>query len=82
MKLALLRKEVESGGAVVLLAEEHAHRIFGEGKLRIKTMCLLKVAERGIHLRHLLFENTARQIQTRLGWKLLNAKSEEVQRPP
>src|SRR5882757_7375084 len=35
MKLALLREESKGGGAVVFLAEEHTHSIFGEGKLWI-----------------------------------------------
>ena len=31
MELALLFEEGECGGAIVLLAEQHAHGIFGEG---------------------------------------------------
>src|SRR5882757_1276207 len=78
MKLALSRKERQSSSAIVLLAEEHTHSVFGEGELRIETMRLFKIAERGVHLRHLLLEHTASQIETRLGWQLLNAKGEEV----
>ena len=78
MKLALLSEEGQSSGAVVLLAEEHAHGILGERQLRIETMRFLKVTKGGVHLGHLLFENTASQVETRFRWKLLNAKSKEI----
>jgi hypothetical protein len=62
----------------VFLAEEHAHRILGEGQLRIETMRLLKVTKDRVHLGHLLCENTASQVETRLRRKLLYAKREEI----
>jgi hypothetical protein len=78
MKLALLREEGQGRSAVVFLAEEHAHRILGEGQLRIETMRLLKVTKDRVHLGHLLCENTASQVETRLRRKLLYAKREEI----
>src|SRR5258707_6153498 len=41
-------------------------------------MCLLKVTKGGIHLGHLLLENTTSQVEPRLRRKLLYAKRKEV----
>ena len=41
-------------------------------------MGLLKVAEGGVHLGHLLFEDSAREVEASFGGELADSEGEEV----